>query len=290
VRACDSFKRDRDIVLAAVQNHGFALQFACDSFKRDRDIVMGAVKQKGRVLGLADDSLKRDRGIVLAAARKDGLALQFAGDSLKRDWDVVLAAVRQNEQAAQDADEALWCDQPDMVQDALRVNGHVLKYLVDSLWERRDIVLDAVKQNGNDLRHAHERFKRSSGVARVAVRQTWRALGFVDEALWNDEEILTLAIEQWPERAASERRQPLTAWCEFRTFNGETKHLKEAWDKTVDELRSSIRSLKGIVDDGSTALMRDLDVPYPRKVCAHLRKHCQEGRRRPPVPTLVKGL
>ena len=39
--------KDRDEVLAAVKTYGYALDYADESFRKDREIVMAAVNQNG---------------------------------------------------------------------------------------------------------------------------------------------------------------------------------------------------------------------------------------------------
>eukprot|EP00971_Amphidinium_carterae_P140144 2776919-Amphidinium_carterae.1 len=46
----EEFKRDRDIVLAAVSLNGNALQYAADKCKQNREIVLTAVRANGRAL------------------------------------------------------------------------------------------------------------------------------------------------------------------------------------------------------------------------------------------------
>jgi|TARA_B100000315_G_scaffold64570_1_gene58628 hypothetical protein len=62
-----------------------ALQYVDDSFKADREVVLAAVKETGLVLGYADDSLKSDREVVLAAVRQYGYAFQYASEELQQD-------------------------------------------------------------------------------------------------------------------------------------------------------------------------------------------------------------
>ena len=54
----DSLKGDREIVLAAVQQDWYSLQYAHDSLKGDREIVRAAVQQDGGSLEYADRQLE----------------------------------------------------------------------------------------------------------------------------------------------------------------------------------------------------------------------------------------
>ena len=60
---------------------------------KDRDEVLAAVKQDGWALEYADESLKKDKEIVMAAVKQDGFALQYAATSLKKDKEIVMAAI-----------------------------------------------------------------------------------------------------------------------------------------------------------------------------------------------------
>ncbi len=48
------------MVLEAVKNNGFGLQFANDSFWADREVVLEAVKNYGLALQWASKELKKD--------------------------------------------------------------------------------------------------------------------------------------------------------------------------------------------------------------------------------------
>eukprot|EP00971_Amphidinium_carterae_P256812 5099008-Amphidinium_carterae.2 len=90
--APEECKRDPEVVLAAVRQDGFALEFAAEECKRDRDIVLEAVRQHGYALKFAVEEYKKDREIVLEAVRHHAWALRFAAEECKRDREIVLAA------------------------------------------------------------------------------------------------------------------------------------------------------------------------------------------------------
>jgi hypothetical protein len=86
----------RGLMLAAVENDGWALQHASDDLQDDRDIVLAAVTNFGHSLSWASPRLRDDRDVVLAAVAQCGIALMYASSNLRDDRDVVLAAVKQN--------------------------------------------------------------------------------------------------------------------------------------------------------------------------------------------------
>lgn len=87
-------KQSKDVVLAAVERDGLALNYAQSSMKDTQDVVLPAVTH-GLALQYASDSKKSNKNVVLAAVKQDGLALQYASASMKDNQDVVLAAVKQ---------------------------------------------------------------------------------------------------------------------------------------------------------------------------------------------------
>uniref|UniRef100_A0A7S3Q5Z5 DUF4116 domain-containing protein n=1 Tax=Chaetoceros debilis TaxID=122233 RepID=A0A7S3Q5Z5_9STRA len=88
-------KADKDVVMAAVTQDGYALQCAAEELKGDREVVLAAVThngQNGRALKYAAEELKGDREFMLAAVTQDVRALEYAAEELKGDKEVVLTA------------------------------------------------------------------------------------------------------------------------------------------------------------------------------------------------------
>ena len=129
-------KADREIVLAAVSNDGYALHFAAEELKGDREIVLAAVSQDGRALQWATKELKGDREIVLAAVSDYGQALQCATKELKGDREIVLAAVSEDGIALNYATSRLKADE-EMMRHALEQSPDQLVGLKVSLLSGR---------------------------------------------------------------------------------------------------------------------------------------------------------
>ena len=131
-------QNNKEIVLAAVQRTGLALEFASQELRSVPEIVLEALRkdptavrfvapellsnrdfmfaalrqpaQHGEALMYAADPLKSDRELVLAAVQQDGTALAHAADVLKSDWEVVFEAVLQNSAAVEYASHTLRSD------------------------------------------------------------------------------------------------------------------------------------------------------------------------------------
>ncbi len=154
----ESLKKDREIVLIAVNRNGMALGDANESLKKDHEIVLAAVNQEGWALQFADESLKKDREIVLAAVQQHGSALFYADVSFKQDREIVLAAVNQEGGALIGADESLKKDR-EIVLAAVQQSGWALQYADASLKQDREVVLAAVKQSGMAIQYSDASLK-----------------------------------------------------------------------------------------------------------------------------------
>mmetsp|Transcript_13939 Transcript_13939/g.25724 ORF Transcript_13939/g.25724 Transcript_13939/m.25724 type:complete len:182 (+) Transcript_13939:2-547(+) len=80
-----ALRRERDIVLRAVNQCGDALKYAAKQFRRDEEIVFAAVSQDGEALKYASEALRNNRRIASAAVLQYPKALRFASDSLLED-------------------------------------------------------------------------------------------------------------------------------------------------------------------------------------------------------------
>ena len=101
------FQDDKEVVLTAVENYGFALDYTSDRLRDDKEIVLTAVKNDGRALAYASDELRDDKEIVLTAVKNYGLALEYASDELRDDKEIVLTAVKNYGLALEYASERL---------------------------------------------------------------------------------------------------------------------------------------------------------------------------------------
>ncbi len=191
----EGFKKDREIVLAAVQKNGTTLEYIDESLKKDREIVLAAVKQNGWLLQFADESLKKDPDTVLAAVQQYGTALRYADESLKKDREIVLAAVQQDSRALQLVDKSLTKDR-EIGLAAVKQDGRTLQFADESLKKDRKIVLAAVKQDGTALLYADESLTKDRKIVLAAVKQYGWILQYVDKSLKKDREIVLAAVQQ----------------------------------------------------------------------------------------------
>ena len=75
-------RADREVVLTAVGNGDWALQWASNELRADREVVLKAVAQYGSALLYASEELRADRQVVLA----DASALGYRTPITSRRW------------------------------------------------------------------------------------------------------------------------------------------------------------------------------------------------------------
>lgn len=146
IKLNSKYRDVKNIVLAAVQNDGCALEFASEELRNDEGVVLAAVNNYGYALKYASEKLKDNRDIVLCAVQTYGYVLQYASTELKKDRKIVLAAVQNNGYALEHASKKLQEDF-NIVLAAVRKYGCALKYASQKLKKNREIVLEAVKNN-----------------------------------------------------------------------------------------------------------------------------------------------
>ncbi len=144
----DSIQRNEQVMLAVVEENGFALQYASDELRGNKAIVLAAVQESGFALQFANEELKNNKEVVLAAVSKNGRALGAASEELKNNEEVVLAAVKQDGNAICFASEELRNNEEFLLK-AIQRSCIVFKYVSDELKNNNDyaFVLAAFQQN-----------------------------------------------------------------------------------------------------------------------------------------------
>lgn len=137
-----------------------------EAYRRDREVVLAAVRTSGTALEDACEDLRRDRGVVLAAVLSNGSALRFATDELKRDPEVVLAAVKGSALALRCAAEDLWLNR-DFTLAAVQVHGSALMYAPANLLRDREVVLAAVRNDTSAIQHAPQALHHDPEIQRI---------------------------------------------------------------------------------------------------------------------------
>ena len=178
----------REEVLLAVKSNGFSL--AGSDYTDDKEVVMAAVKNCGYALEFASPSLKQDKEVVMAALRNDGSAIQFASISLQKDKDVLLASVKNNIYALYTY-RKLQHDK-DIFMAAVPI-GYSLQFASNALRSDKEFILSLVKKNGMALEFASFTLKQDKDVIFAALTQNGNALWHLPLNIINEDIVLAYA-------------------------------------------------------------------------------------------------
>ena len=203
-------------MIAAVTQHGCALEHAAKALRSDRDVMLAAVLQDGRALQHADEFLLRSADLdrVVEGYRESDVG----GRSVLRDRDLLVtvyslrAAVRDNKAVAdseshrtskQDYLDLLVasrcvciCDDPEVVMAALSQDGSALQYADTFLRTNRDFIMAAVTRNSSALQYADKSLRKDRDVVMAAVTQNGDVLKDADKSLLNDRDLVLVAVTQ----------------------------------------------------------------------------------------------
>lgn len=182
--------RDKQMVLAAVSENGFAIRFSPEPLKRDREIVSAALQENGLALCSLPDLLKDDEHVVLEAVQSDGLALRYASPRLKAHHAIVFPALQQNLSAF---DLISNTEDPAIVLHVLERDGRFYSHIMNEQFQRAPAMgTAAVTQNGLVLQHLPLELRMDRKIVLAAVSQNGRAWDAVPPPL-RDVSLLLLA-------------------------------------------------------------------------------------------------
>jgi len=243
---------DREVVLAAVEQCGWALQHAVEELQSDRDVVFQAVRQNGLTLQCASQELARDPAVALAAVAQCGRALEFVAPELQSDRGFLMEAVRQN--------------------------GRVLKHAAAEFRADRELALAAVQQCGGALAGAAKSLRADYELVAEAVTRDGSALAFAAAALRADRELGELAGR------GRCRRQKSGSFCGALEANEEAVDPRTfSFGNGRSEGNVGLRRLLG--DKGAHLCeMAKLGLPVPAGFCVMAPQGLSEELR-----SMVKG-
>ena len=88
--ALNLWSHDREIVLEAVKNNGYALHYASLGLLDDREIVHETIKNHGYNFHYVSENFWSDREFVLEAVKNNGDVLNYVSVDLRNDIVVLL--------------------------------------------------------------------------------------------------------------------------------------------------------------------------------------------------------
>mmetsp|Transcript_22995 Transcript_22995/g.65172 ORF Transcript_22995/g.65172 Transcript_22995/m.65172 type:complete len:538 (-) Transcript_22995:86-1699(-) len=252
---------DRALLCAAVDaSRGLALEFAGPELKKDKKLVLQAVQLTAKTLAYADDSLRADRAFVAKALALRGEALQGADEALRRDKELLLGACDKGSGSAlMFAIDDLREDRSFMAQCAVK-DGQAVKCAATLLLNDQAFMMQVARRNGAALQHMPPKFKANIHVVAAAIENDPAALVYAHTCvraelgaeLPQDSAPLLAAIKKQQDEAEEEEEgefetpeQILAELDEnedgFLTFEEFMKPDMDASDEDKEELTKMIK-------------------------------------------------
>lgn len=198
------FRNNFDVVMEAVKQKGYFLEYAHRDMKDNEDIVREAVLCSDNALKFASPRLRNDKRFVLQCVIDRPYAISEASANMKEDIEIAQAVIKIDLDLARfffhkDVLHQLGYGLPIDKSEAMRrlQNGDNFKYEEYEPYRNdKDVVLVAVMQKGDAFNYASSELKTDREVVKAAVRQNGRVLKYIHELLRDDIEIVTEALEE----------------------------------------------------------------------------------------------
>jgi TPR repeat protein len=211
------FYRDGVIVSKLVEHDGMLLKHASENLKKKRSLVLKAAIQNYQAYQFMDPEFWKDREICMHLLTKDGLLLEYLDKDLRDEDRLVKVAIMQNGKALQFATERYKKDRS-IASLALQNDPSAWIFLDPDLYEHRDLAIQMLRMDGLQLENLSEKFRREPDVVLVAIEQNFRAFLSMDSSLWRDRRVVAkilekqgLALEFVDEELRKDRQLLLTA-------------------------------------------------------------------------------
>jgi hypothetical protein len=194
------FHKDREMVMIAI-THGYVYEyyeypfhFMDDSLRNDKELFMAGINSD-RILRYAGEELKNDKEFMLMCEKVRGSAFSYASDRLKSDKETVLEFVRLDGKNLKHASDKLQNDK-DVVVTAWKNDKSAISFASLELKNDKEFMLEIIKQMGESLKFASEDLRSDKEVVLVALKNTKEIiLSCVGEDLKNDLEVVLLAVK-----------------------------------------------------------------------------------------------
>lgn len=199
--ASGRLQEDRTIVMTAVSNDPFALEYAHAKYRDDYDVVLAAVSHPEEecdetcFLDIVSERLRGNRDIVLAAVTRNGLELERVYEPLLSDRQVVLRAATQCGIALEFAPKH-FLDDTEIVHAALlNMHSPALEHPCTRMRNHRGVVLAAVLLYAGNMHYIADEFKGDKEIMLAALtRYTYTYYFYASKDLQNDFNFVRAAV------------------------------------------------------------------------------------------------
>jgi hypothetical protein len=211
--------KDKDVVIALAKCDGYlALKYAHPSFRKNKEVVLEAVNSNGYALRYTHPSLRKNRTIILKAAANfeddywdyDNMKplIYYIDASFKKDEEIVWIFLDRFLSGFNYVDSILRKDK-EFVLKCVETRGMSLEYAHISLKKDKKIVLNAISNAPLALQFAHKSLRKDKEICLAALTEIEQennviirnisdgeqhVFEFIDDSLKNDREFIKIVI------------------------------------------------------------------------------------------------
>ena len=138
----DSTKEE---VLKAIKKNPYHLLYANEIYKKDKEVIKAALKNDGRALEYVSNEIKNDEDIIFASITSSKNPNKLENDLLKKNKSFIKKALKNNPYVLLDADKSLKEDK-ELIQLSINYSfGEILDHLDSDYKNNIQIILDILK-------------------------------------------------------------------------------------------------------------------------------------------------
>ena len=141
--------------------------------RRDKELILKAVNVNGLCLALADKRLQDDFDVVKSAVYQNGESLVFASSQLRDNKEIALIALRENWTAIKSLSSRLKNDL-NLAAEAISIAASCFHHLSPSLRDDQDLLRIALSKRGDVIKSASERLRGNKEMCRMALDKSSR--------------------------------------------------------------------------------------------------------------------
>lgn len=190
----DSQKKNKEIVLAAIEYSSSELHYSDKSLREDRSFILELVKKYRFILSHINDAYKKDKEIVVAAYKLRVDSFFYADDALKNDKKFILTALKDGYFIFENVGRNLKMDRS-FILEASELDPRVLTHLIERDFYYRDdkeIVLLAIRNSPSVLRHASIELRNNKEFVIKAIKANKDVFYNLEADFKTDSDILKL--------------------------------------------------------------------------------------------------
>lgn len=182
----------RDIVLLAVKEDGWILEYCDNILNKDKEIVLTAGKNWQYVFDYIDDELRKDKEVMLEAVKNWQAYEWWNLCPFVNDMEFMMHAVKYDETAVKYITDIAWKSDRGLVLAAINKSKDMLWEIDESLTSDADFMLEVIKSTTNEVYCCRENLRSNPDFIFEAFKRNISIMRYVAHDILNRDFLLKL--------------------------------------------------------------------------------------------------